>query len=71
LNAINLEAVMPEWEAGSSRFPAVIWVDAKKQNGGIELIFGTRIEGQPSILRVRLSPPQWENLRFLVDGQDR
>jgi hypothetical protein len=66
-----MEAVMPEWEAGISQFPTVIWVDAKKQNGGIELSFGTRIEGQPSILRIRLSQPQWENLKFLVDGQEK
>jgi hypothetical protein len=64
------EAVMPEWEAGISQFPTVNWVDADKRYGGVDLIFGTRIEGQGSSLRIRLSRLQWENLKFLIDGPD-
>jgi hypothetical protein len=56
-------------DAGSlNRFPAVIWVDADKRGEAINLIFGTRIEGQGAGLRVSLTLPQWENLKFLVDG---
>jgi len=56
-----------EWTAATSPFPTVIWVDANKRNDAINLIFGTRIEGQGSALRIRLTRPQWENLKFLVD----
>jgi hypothetical protein len=56
------------WYAGSSQFPAVIWVDVDKRDDAIHLIFGTRIEGQGAALRIRLTSPQWENLKFLVDG---
>jgi hypothetical protein len=55
-------------DVGSSRFPVVIWVDADKRGEAVNLIFGTRIEGQGAALRVTLTPPQWENLKFLVDG---
>ena len=54
-------------DVGSSRFPAVIWVDADKWGDGVNLIFGTRIEGQGAALRIALTPSQWENLKFLVD----
>jgi hypothetical protein len=34
-------------DAGSNnRFPAVTWVDANKQGDAVNLIFGTRVEGQ-------------------------
>jgi hypothetical protein len=33
------------------------------------LIFGTRVEGQGGGLRVTLTSSQWENLKFLVEGQ--
>ncbi len=52
----------------SSQFPAVIWVDADKRGETINLIFGTRIERQGAGLRVSLTLPQWENLKFLVEG---
>jgi hypothetical protein len=55
-------------EVGSGGFPTVIWVDADKQGEGVNLIFGTRVEGQGAALRVTLTSPQWENLKFLVDG---
>ena len=55
-------------DAGMSRFPEVIWVDADKRGGTINLMFGTRIEGQSSSLRIFLTPAQWENLKFLVEG---
>jgi hypothetical protein len=55
-------------DAGSSRFPAVIWVDADKRGGAVDLIFGTRIEGQGAVLRIALTDSQWENLKFLVEG---
>jgi hypothetical protein len=55
-------------DVGSSRFPAVIWVDADKQGEAVTLIFGTRIEGQGAALRIKLTSPQWENLKFLVEG---
>jgi hypothetical protein len=55
-------------DARRNRFPAVIWVDADKRGGAVNLIFGTRVEGQGAALRVSLTPPQWENLKFLVDG---
>jgi hypothetical protein len=51
-------------DAGSGRFPAVIWVDADRRGEAINLIFGTRAEGQAAALRVTLTPPQWENLKF-------
>ena len=54
-------------DAGSSRSPAVIWVDANKRGDAVDLIFGTRIEGQGSALRITRTFPQWENLKFLVD----
>ncbi|HEY1474264.1 MAG TPA: hypothetical protein VGF53_09290 [Pseudolabrys sp.] len=49
------------------RFPAVNWVDANKRGNAVDLIFGTRIEGQGAGLRITLTLPQWENLKFLVD----
>ena len=52
----------------SSRFPAVIWVDANKRADAVNLIFGTRIEGQGAALETTLTLAQWENLKFLVDG---
>ncbi len=55
-------------DAGYSRFPSVIWVDADKRGETVDLIFGTRLEGQGAALRVTLIPPQWENLKFLVEG---
>lgn len=55
-------------DVGNNRFPAVTWVDAEKRGEAVCLIFGTRVEGQGAALRVTLSSPQWENLKFLVDG---
>ena len=55
-------------DAISNQFPAVTWVDADKQGEAVNLIFGTRVEGQGAALRIRLTSPQWENLKFLVDG---
>jgi hypothetical protein len=55
-------------DVGSSQFPAVIWVDADKRGDAVHLIFGTRIEGQGAALKIRLTSPQWENLKFLVEG---
>ena len=55
-------------DPGSSRFPAVTWVDANKQADTVNLIFGTRIEGQATPLRIMITSSQWENLKFLVDG---
>jgi hypothetical protein len=55
-------------DAGSSRFPAVISVDANKQGDAVNLFFYTRIEGQGAALQITLTFPQWENLKFLVDG---
>jgi hypothetical protein len=54
-------------DVGSSQFPEVIWVDAEKRGDAIHLIFGTRIESQGAALRIRLTSPQWENLKFLVE----
>jgi hypothetical protein len=59
---------MKKWEAGASEFPPVNWVDAKKRIGGIDLIFGIRINGQGGSLQIRVSRAQWENLKFLIDG---
>jgi hypothetical protein len=57
-----------ELDAGrTSQFPEVIWVDADRRGNVINLTFGTRIEGQGAGLRVSLTLPQWENLKFLVD----
>ena len=55
-------------DAGYSRFPAVNWVDADKRGETVNLIFGTRVEGQGAGLRVTLTSSQWENLKFLVEG---
>jgi hypothetical protein len=55
-------------DVGNSRFPAVTWVDADKKGEAVNLIFGTRVEGQGAGLRVTLTSSQWENLKFLVDG---
>ena len=55
-------------DAGSSQFPTVTAVDANKQGDTVNVIFLTRIEGQGASLRVTLTFPQWENLKFLVDG---
>ena len=57
-----------KFDAGSSQFPAVIAVDANKRGDAVNLIFNTRIEGQGAALRITLTFPQWENLKFLVDG---
>jgi hypothetical protein len=57
-----------EFNMGRNIFPAVIWVDADKTGGRVNLIFGTRIEGQGTALQVSLTLPQWENLKFLADG---
>jgi len=59
---------MKKWEARASQFPTVSWVDAKKRSGGIDLIFGTRIDSQGGSLEIRLSRAQWESLKFLIDG---
>jgi hypothetical protein len=32
------------------------------------LIFNTRVEGQGVALQIMLTHPQWENLKFFVDG---
>ena len=56
-----------EWD-GHRRFPEVHWVDAAQRDKAIDLIFGTTVEGQGATLRVTLVPPQWENLKFLVEG---
>ena len=55
-------------DVGNSRFPAVTWVDADKHGEAVNLIFGTRVEGQGAGLRVTLTSSQWENLKFLVEG---
>ena len=55
-------------DVGYSRFPAVIWVDADKRGETVNLIFGTRVEGQGAGLRVTLTSSQWENLKFFVEG---
>lgn len=54
-----------------SQFPTIIWVDANEQNDRINLIFGSRIEGQGAAVRITLTRAQWENLKFLVDGQEK
>ena len=54
-------------DVGNNRFPAVIWVDADKRGAAVNLIFGSRVEGQGAALRVTLTSAQWENLKFLVD----
>jgi hypothetical protein len=56
-----------ELDAGSSRFPAVIAVDAGKRRDAVDLFFYTRVEGQGTALRITLTAPQWENLKFLLD----
>ena len=57
-----------ELDAGrANQFPEVIWVDADRRGDAIVLIFGSRVEGQGAALRVTLTSPQWENLKFLVD----
>jgi hypothetical protein len=55
-------------DVGNNRFPTVIWVDGDKRGEAVNLIFGSRVEGQGAALRVTLTSPQWENLKFLVDG---
>jgi hypothetical protein len=57
-----------KFDAESSRLPAVTWVDASKQGDAVNLIFGRRIEGQGTPLRITITSGQWENLKFLVDG---
>ena len=54
-------------DAINNQFPPVITVDANKRGDAVD-IFMTRIEGQGAALRIRLTSPQWENLKFLVDG---
>jgi hypothetical protein len=56
-------------DVGNNRFPAVIWVDADKRGAVVTLISGSRVEGQGAALRVTLTSGQWENLKFLVDGE--
>ena len=59
---------MVNLDPGASRFPTVIAVDANKRSDAVELIFNTRIEGEWAALRITLTVPQWENLKFLVEG---
>jgi hypothetical protein len=59
-----------ELDPGHNRFPPVIAVDANKRSGAVDLIFMTRIEGQGAALRITLTFPQWENLKFLVEGAE-
>ena len=54
-------------DVGSNRFPEVISVDADKRSDAVNLMFNTRIEGQGAALRIKLTFPQWENLKFLVE----
>jgi hypothetical protein len=58
-------------DVGTSRYPEVIWVDADKRGDAVDLIFGTRIEGQGAALRIPLTFAQWENLKFLVEAPVR
>jgi hypothetical protein len=62
--------VAVQMDVGSSRFPAVIAVDADRRGDAVDLIFLilARIEGQGAALRIALTSGQWENLKFLVDG---
>jgi len=55
-------------DPGASRFPTVIAVDADKRRDAVDLIFNTRIGGEWAALRITLTLPQWENLKFLVEG---
>jgi hypothetical protein len=55
-------------DAVNNRFPVVISVDANKRGDAINLIFNTRVEGQGVALQIMLTHPQWENLKFFVDG---
>ena len=55
-------------DVASNQFPAVTWVDADKRGEAVNLIFGTRLEGQGAALKITLSSSQWENLKFLVDS---
>jgi hypothetical protein len=57
-----------ELDPGHNRFPPVIAVDASKRSDAVDLIFMTRVEGQGAALRITLTFPHWENLKFLVDG---
>lgn len=57
-----------ELNVGRNKFPDVIWVDADTRGDAVNLIFGTRIEGQGAGLRVSLTSAQWENLKFLVEA---
>jgi hypothetical protein len=41
-------------DVGNNRYPEVIWVDADKRGNVVNLIFGTRVEGQGGL---RLRPP--------------
>jgi len=59
---------MVELDPGHNRFPAVIAVDANKRGDAVDLVFLTRIEGQGAALRITLTSPQWENLKFLVEA---
>ena len=54
---------------GNSRLPTVTWVDADKRDEAVNLIVGTRLEGQGATLKIVLTFSQWENLKFFVDGQ--
>jgi hypothetical protein len=57
-----------ELDPGNSRFPTVNAVDANKRGDTVNLMFLTRIEGQGAALHISLTLPQWENLKFLVEG---
>jgi len=45
-------------------------VAADKRDGATTLIFGARVEGQGTALKVTLTSSQWKNLKFLVDGPE-
>jgi hypothetical protein len=57
-----------ELSVGKNQFPEVIWVDADKRGDAVHLTFGSRTEGQGAALRITLTRPQWENLKFLVES---
>ena len=61
--------MMIQLEAGEiSQFLPVLWVNAGKNEQNVHLVFSTTIDGRRTGLRVSITPSQWENLKFLIDG---
>jgi hypothetical protein len=53
---------------GPNIFPTVDFLDAQAKGEHLGLIFGTRVEDQPSRVLIRITREQWHALASVVDS---